>query len=171
MEETDIVELKDELNSLYKKISHALFIYGDSGKNDMPLTPNEQRSMDIIMDLCEEDAEGPTVREFQKKAGISAPNAAYRVKKLIDGKYLKKYQDRKDQRKFHLRPTARYESYAGHRNNIFFEELARLIDQEFTEEDCNRLEQMLSAIEEQIRKLEDSGKGGIQDDTDEGKAE
>lgn len=162
------MELKDELNSIYKRMFHGLLKSGRNMDSRSGLTANEQHSMDTITDLSDGKNGGPTVAQFKDKEGISAPNAAYRVKKLIDKKFLEKVQDKKDNRRFHLHPTQKYMNYVRGRDNDYFERLSDKIRQSFKKEDYDKLTEMLISVDELMKEME---QGGNPDGTDEGKAE
>ena len=78
--------------------------------------PEDENSMTTVETFCMDVIDvlqRPTINEFARFIGISAPNAAYKVNSLIRKGYLKKERSEEDKREYFLIPTEQYEKYRG----------------------------------------------------------
>ena len=108
------------------------------------LTTVESFCMEIIQAL-----DKPTVNEFASFAQISPPNAAYKVNSLIQKGYLCKVQSPSAWREYLRVPTQKYIDYY----NISYAYLSVVMDRikvRFSEEDAEKIEQMLDVISEEL---------------------
>lgn len=138
---------------------------GSDGKNQTKLTAVERKSMETIMAL-DSQKDHPTVSDFKDALQISAPNAAYRVAKLKEKGYLKKSQGKRDGRKFFLEPTDKYKKYISD-NELYLDKLSERIRESFSDEDYDKLVEMLTKINDELMpKAEMISKGGNTDATD-----
>ena len=80
---------------------------------------------------------------------ISSPNAAYKVASLIKKGYVRKVQSETDRREYHLEVTQKYIDYYNISASYMVEVMNR-ISGRFGEEDCNRLEEMLTIISREL---------------------
>ena len=87
----------------------------------------------------------PTVNQFASFMCISSPNAAYKVASLIKKGYVRKVQSETDRREYHLEVTQKYIDYYNISASYMVEVMDR-ITRSFGEEDCQRLEEMLTVI-------------------------
>jgi DNA-binding MarR family transcriptional regulator len=76
---------------------------------------------------------------------ISSPNAAYKVSSLIRKGYLRKVQSTQDRREYHLEVTEKYMDYYNI-STSYLETVMSRITQQFSAEDCDKLEEMLTII-------------------------
>lgn len=113
----------------------------DGGK---ALSAQEVICMEIIVSLNE-----PTVAQFANYAKISAPNAAYRVNKLINKGYVNKVQSERDKREYHLVPTEKYNENYGSVFN-YIDTVSERIKKRFPEEESETLDKMLEIIAEEL---------------------
>ena len=159
--------LQDVLHNIYNK--HRLS-FSQAGENSdgkgQDLTSVEKSSMETISVIGR-----PTVAQFARAVHISAPNAAYRVASLVKKGYLKKTQSKRDQRTYFLVPTARYEKYISS-NESYIQELSEKVRERFSQEDYDKLVEMLTIIDEELMPQSDIiSKGGNENATDEGTKE
>ncbi|HCS68218.1 MAG TPA: MarR family transcriptional regulator [Oribacterium sp.] len=112
--------------------------FGDS------LTSVEAFSLECIKALGE-----PTVAEFAKMMGISAPNAAYKVNALVQKGYIEKVQSEEDHREFYLRATEKLKAYYQH-SYQFLDEVVKRFEGRFSEDDLERLDEMLQVITKEM---------------------
>lgn len=87
--------LGSEINDFYNKFRLHFFmkVFSKFENREATLTTVESFSMEGIMALGE-----PTVSEFARMMGISAPNAAYKINSLIQKGYVEKIQSEKDRK-------------------------------------------------------------------------
>lgn len=104
------------------------------------LTTTESYCADIIHCMGT-----PTIQEFADMAGISSPNATYKVNSLVKKGYLEKVQSTEDRRVFFLKTTSRYEEYMGIATNYVSQVIDRTRDH-FTEEEINVFERVLKTV-------------------------
>lgn len=91
----------------------------------------------------------PTINEFATFMCISAPNAAYKVNSLVKKGYLKKVQSVNDRREYHLEVTQKYIDYYDISVSYMRTVMDR-ITQRFSPEDCNRLEEILTVVSQEL---------------------
>ena len=108
------------------------------------LTTVETFCMETIMALGT-----PTVNEFATFMRISPPNAAYKVNSLVKKGYIRKVQSHEDKREYHLEVTPKYIDYYNISASYMVEVMDR-ITRRFSEEDCQRLEEMLTVISREL---------------------
>ena len=85
--------LEQTFNEVYTKFKLHFYrtVFGRFQKREASLTTVETFCMEIIMALGK-----PTVNEFSRFVGISAPNAAYKINNLIQKGYVRKEQSEED---------------------------------------------------------------------------
>ena len=113
---------------------------------------NREASLTTVETFCMESilALGtPTVNEFASFMCISPPNAAYKVNSLVKKGYIEKVQSQSDKREYHLRVTQKYLEYYNISTN-YLVEVMRRISSRFNEEDCAKLEEMLSVVSAEL---------------------
>ena len=108
------------------------------------LTTVETFCMETIMALGH-----PTINEFASFMCISSPNAAYKVASLIKKGYVRKVQSETDRREYHFEVTQKYIDYYNISASYMVEVMDR-ITRRFGEEDCQRLEEMLTVISREL---------------------
>ena len=119
-------------------------VFGRFQKREASLTTVETFCMEIIMALGK-----PTVNEFSRFVGISAPNAAYKINNLIQKGYVRKEQSEEDKREYYLVATQKYIDYY----NISYRYLGKVMERvqrRFSPEDLARLEEMLEIISDEL---------------------
>lgn len=101
---------------IYRKFKLMLYskvMRNFSDDNHQALSAMEVISMEVIIGLG-----NPTVNEFAKFAGVSTPNAVYKINKLVEKGYAVKVQSQQDKREFHIEPTEKYERDYGSVFNV-----------------------------------------------------
>lgn len=96
--------IEEKFDVIYKAFRIALYrhIFSIMGKRDGSLSATDYFSVETIYLLG-----NPTITEFAQMLNISAPNATYRVKSLIDKGYVEKREtDRKNT--FRLNVTEKF---------------------------------------------------------------
>ena len=91
----------------------------------------------------------PTVNEFAQFMGISAPNAAYKINRLIEKGCLGKRRSEEDRREYHLIPTQKYLKYL-EVSKDFISSFSERICERFTPSDCDRLEEVLRIFRDEL---------------------
>ena len=108
------------------------------------LTTVETFCMETIMALGT-----PTVNEFATFMRISPPNAAYKVNSLVKKGYINKVQSPDDRREYHLEVTQKYLDYYNISASYMVEVMDRIAAR-FSPEDCAKLEEMLTIVNQEL---------------------
>jgi len=138
--------LSRTVEELYNRFRVHFYIQVFSKGNtfDENLTSVEAFSLECIKALGE-----PTVAEFAKMMGISAPNAAYKVNALVQKGYIEKVQSQADHREYFLRTTAKLNEY--NKNSYdFLKKLVERCESRFSKEDIEKFDNMLGTIIEEM---------------------
>ncbi len=138
--------LGSEINDFYNKFRLHFFmkVFSKFENREATLTTVESFSMEGIMALGE-----PTVSEFARMMGISAPNAAYKINSLIQKGYVEKIQSENDHREYHLKPTQKFMNYYN-LNFEYLDKITKRIRERFSEEDYEKLESMMHIINTEL---------------------
>ncbi len=138
--------VNNAISQIYDKLRLHFYmkVYSRFENREATLTTVESFSMEVIMDLGE-----PTVAQFAKVLDISSPNAAHRIKSLLNKGYLEKIQSEEDAREYHLRPTEKYLRFKKINEN-YIHLLMERCKRRFSEEDYNKLNEMLTIINEEL---------------------
>ena len=138
--------LNQSIADLYNRFRIHFYkrVFSKESSRDESLTSVEAFSLECIKALGE-----PTVAEFAKMMGISAPNAAYKVNALVQKGYIEKVQSDEDHREFYLHPTEKLENYY-RRSYQFLDEVVKRFEERFSEEDLAKLDEMLQAITKEM---------------------
>ena len=138
--------LSKTVEELYNRFRVHFYIQVFSKGNtfDDNLTSVEAFSLECIKALGE-----PTVAEFAKMMGISAPNAAYKVNALVQKGYIEKVQSQSDHREYFLRTTSKLNEY--NKNSYeFLKKLVERCESRFSKEDIEKFDNMLGTIIEEM---------------------
>ena len=138
--------LEETFRSVYTKFKLHFYraVFSRFQAREASLTTVETFCMEIIMALGK-----PTVNEFSRFVGISAPNAAYKINNLIQKGYVRKEQSEEDKREYYLVATQKYIDYY----NISYRYLGKVMERvqrRFSPEDLARLEEMLEIISDEL---------------------
>ena len=109
---------------------------------------NREASLTTVETYCMETIQAlgqPTVNEFATFAGISPPNAAYKVASLIRKGYLEKVRSENDKREYYLKVTDKYLDYYN-LGNGYVQTVMERVRSRFSPEDCEKLEQFFQII-------------------------
>ena len=126
------------------KLHFYLQIFRQFQSREASLTTVETYCMETIQALGQ-----PTVNEFATFAGISPPNAAYKVASLIRKGYLQKVRSKNDRREYHLQVTDKYLEYYNIGNGYVLEVMER-VRKRFSTEECRELERMMQIIGDEL---------------------
>lgn len=108
------------------------------------LTAIETFCLEVIYAL-----DKPTINEFATFTEISAPNAAYKINRLIKKGYLRKIQSKIDKREYYLEVTDRFFSYYDV-SYSYIGKVMKRIRERFPEEDIKKIDYILSVISEEL---------------------
>ena len=99
------MKIKEKVTKLYNRIKLAIYknMFHKSDNKEEEITSSEYFCLQCIYLL-----DKPTISTFAQFLDISAPNATYRVKKLIKKGYITKQQTKDDKREFVLMPTEKF---------------------------------------------------------------
>ena len=138
--------LKSSLFDVYTKfkLQFCKEIFQHFQTREASLTTVGTFCMEVIMALG-----SPTVNEFASFMCISPPNAAYKVNSLIKKGYINKIQSEVDRREYHLEVTQKYIDYYNISANYMANVMER-ISERFSPEDCEKLEEMLRIISQEL---------------------
>ena len=138
--------LQDAFFAVYTKFKLHFYkeIFQRFQSREASLTTVETFCMETIKALGH-----PTINEFASFMCISSPNAAYKVSSLIKKGYVRKGQFETDRREYHLEVTQKYIDYYNISASYMVEVMDR-ITRRFSEEDCQRLEEMLTVISREL---------------------
>ena len=115
------------------------------------LTTVETFAMETIQALGR-----PTINEFASFMRISPPNAAYKINSLIRKGYVQKIRSAHDKREYHLQVTQKYKDYYNISND-YVHAVTERIRQRFSPEECAKLEEMLTIINQELMPEVDLG--------------
>ena len=115
------------------------------------LTTVETFAMETIQALG-----APTVSEFASFMKISPPNAAYKINSLVRKGYIEKIRSQQDKREYHLQVTQKYKDYYNISSD-YVRQVVERIRQRFSPEECEKLDQVLTIISQELMPEVDLG--------------
>ena len=118
----------------YKKVLQ------DTSLKDNGLNTTENFYAEIIFLLNH-----PTISEFANYLNISLPNANYKINSLAKKGYVKKIMSPDDRREIRLELTNKFTDYYG-LNDVDNSMMLDKIKENFTEEEVNKLDEMINKI-------------------------
>ena len=138
--------LRKAFNTVYTKFKLHFYkeIFDRFQTREASLTTVETFCMETILALGR-----PTVNEFASFMNISSPNAAYKVNSLIKKGYINKVQSPDDRREYHLEVTQKYLDYYNISASYMVEVMDRIAAR-FSPEDCAKLEEMLTIVNQEL---------------------
>ena len=113
---------------------------------------DREASLTTVETFCMESIQAlgsPTVNEFASFMRISPPNAAYKVNSLVKKGYINKVQSPDDRREYHLEVTQKYLDYYNISASYMVEVMDRIAAR-FSPEDCAKLEEMLTIVNQEL---------------------
>jgi len=138
--------LSTAISQIYDKLKLHFYmkVYSRFENREATLTTVESFSMEVIMALDE-----PTVAMFANAVNISSPNAAHRIKCLIQKGYVEKIRSEEDAREYHLKPTRKYLLYRKI-NEDYLNIIMERCKERFSPEDFDKLCEMLDIINKEL---------------------
>ena len=138
--------LRDAFFTVYTKFKLHFYkeIFQRFQSREASLTTVETFCVETIMALGR-----PTVNEFAGFMCISSPNAAYKVNSLVKKGYINKVQSPDDRREYHLEVTQKYLDYYNISASYMVEVMDRIAAR-FSPEDCAKLEEMLTIVNQEL---------------------
>ncbi|MDO4396209.1 MAG: MarR family transcriptional regulator [Clostridia bacterium] len=138
--------LEDSFANIYTKFKHGLYakVFNQDIAVEDSLSSTEVLCAELISSM-----DNPTINEFASFAGVSTPNATYKINRLVAKGYVEKIQSETDKREFHLRITDKYKKTYGETYDYIGTVMKR-IRQRFTEEEVKELESMLGVINSEL---------------------
>ncbi len=102
------IKLEKNFSEVYTKfkLNYYKSVFSNFADREASLTTVETYCVEVIYALNK-----PTVNEFALFLGISAPNAAYKVNRLVQKGYIKKVQSDEDKREYRLCVTEKFYNY------------------------------------------------------------
>ena len=145
--------LEESFNQVYTKFKLHFYrtVFSRFQNREASLTAVETFCMEVILALKE-----PTINEFASFVQISSPNAAYKINSLIQKGYVTKEQSPDDKREYHLQVTQKYKDYYNISND-YVHAVTERIRQRFSPEECAKLEEMLTIINQELMPEVDLG--------------
>ncbi len=138
--------LEKYFSNVYTKFKMSLYakIFHQDIDGEYDLSAVEVLCVELIYALGR-----PTINEFSTFANLSAPNAAYKVAKLVKKGYVKRKQSETDKREFHLEVTDKYMQTYGITYDYINTVMQRIRDR-FSAEEVEKLEEILRALDEEL---------------------
>ena len=118
-------------------------IFGIIGEKAGSLSATEYFSAEVVYLLG-----NPTVTEFAEYLNISSPNAAYKVRSLVEKGYLEKTQT-DDKRSYRLTVTEKFARYY-HKEDSYGRYITRMLEQRLTDEELEYVGKIFRRYIEQI---------------------
>ena len=145
--------LEEKFEIVYTKFKLHFYqeIFARFQNREASLTTVETFAMETIQALG-----SPTINEFASFMRISPPNAAYKINSLIRKGYVQKIQSEHDKREYHLQVTQKYKDYYNISND-YVQTVTERIRQRFTPEECEKLNEMLEIISQELMPEVDLG--------------
>ena len=141
-----VTTLEQAFDEVYTKFKLHFYqeIFSRFQDREASLTAVETFAMETIKALG-----SPTVNEFASFMRISPPNAAYKVNSLVKKGYINKVQAPDDRREYHLEVTQKYLDYYNISASYMVEVMDRIAAR-FSPEDCAKLEEMLTIVNQEL---------------------
>ena len=127
-------------------------IFGIIGEKAGSLSATEYFSAEVVYLLG-----NPTVTEFAEYLNISSPNAAYKVRSLIEKGYLVKTQT-EDKRSYRLSVTEKFTRYY-HKEDSYGTYITKMLEKRLTEEEMKYVGRIFRKYIEQINIEKEKEKG------------
>ena len=145
--------LETAFSKVYTKFKLHFYraVFGRFQAREATLTTVETFCMETIAALGE-----PTVNEFSSFVGISPPNAAYKINSLVRKGYIEKIRSQQDKREYHLQVTQKYKDYYNISSD-YVRQVVERIRQRFSPEECEKLDQVLTIISQELMPEVDLG--------------
>lgn len=126
------------------KLNYYKSVFSTFADREASLTTVETYCVEVIHSL-----DNPTVNEFASFLGISPPNAAYKVNKLVQKGYIEKIQSVEDKREYHLRVTDKFYHYYN-LGLSYMEVVSQRIMDNLPEDEIKTLDKILRRISDEF---------------------
>ena len=146
MENEDLgSNIERDFEVIYNEFRLKLYkhIFGIIGEKTGSLSATEYFAAEVVYLLG-----SPTVTEFAEYLNISSPNAAYKVRSLIDKGYLVKTRT-EDKRSYRLSVTEKFTRYY-HKEDSYGAYITKLLEKRLTAEELAYVEKIFRRYIEQI---------------------
>lgn len=146
-------DIEKDFEIIYNEFRLRLYkrIFGIIGEKAGSLSATEYFSAEVVYLLG-----SPTVTEFAEYLNISSPNAAYKVRSLIEKGYLVKTQT-EDKRSYRLSVTEKFTQYY-HREDSYGAYITRMLGKRLTEQELAYVGKIFERYVEQINIEKEKGK-------------
>ena len=138
--------LEQSFAEIYTKFKHGLYakVFNQDIAIEDSLSATEVLCAELISSM-----DNPTINEFASFAGVSTPNATYKINRLVAKGYVEMVQSEKDKREYQLSITDKYRNTYGETNDYIGTVMKR-IRERFTEDEVRELENMLGVINTEL---------------------
>ena len=138
--------LEQSFAEIYTKFKHGLYakVFNQDIAIEDSLSATEVLCAELISSM-----DNPTINEFASFAGVSTPNATYKINRLVAKGYVEKVQSEKDKREYHLSITDKYRNTYGETYDYIGTVMKR-IRERFTEDEVREMENMLGVINTEL---------------------
>ena len=138
--------LENMFNEVYTKFKLNFYrgIFSRLKGRESSLSASEAFAVEVIHALHE-----PTISQFAAFLQISQQNATYKVNNLIRKGYIEKVNSSVDKREYHLRTNTKFLNYYAI-NQSYIHTVMQRISERFSDEETNRLENMLNIISQEL---------------------
>lgn len=126
------------------KLNYYKSVFSTFADREASLTTVETYCVEVIHTL-----DSPTVNEFASFLGISPPNAAYKVNKLVQKGYIEKVQSVEDKREYHLKVTDKFYHYYN-LGLSYMEVVCQRIMDNLSDEEIQTLDKILRRISDEF---------------------
>lgn len=135
--------ISEDLEKIYARFRIEFYkkIFSLVKEREGSLSATEMMSAEVIFYLG-----NPTITKFADFVGVSAPNATYKVKKLIEKGYITKEESEDDRREFRLNVTDKFLTYF--QCDSYGDYLMKQLPNVLNQEEINHLESILNKIVE-----------------------
>ena len=138
--------LEQSFADIYTKFKHGLYakVFNQDISVEDSLSATEVLCAELISSM-----DNPTINEFANFAGVSTPNATYKINRLVAKGYVEKIQSETDKRECHLHITDKYRNTYGETYDYIGTVMKR-VRERFSEDQVRELESMLGVINSEL---------------------
>lgn len=132
--------------NLYRqfRLAYAKKIFSMIKEREGSLSASELLSAEVIFLL-----ERPTVSGFADFLNISSPNAAYKIKNLVEKGYVRRVPSDKDKREFYLEITDKFRNYYTE-NDTYGAFILEKIKSSLDEQEIKRLDGIMRMLMDKV---------------------
>ena len=135
--------MKNPFSKMYNKVKLAIYksMFSKSEKKGEALTASDYFCLQCVNLL-----EGPTISQFAEFLNVSAPNATYKIKKLIKKGYITKQRSQEDKREYVILPTEKFYNYLNSKDE---EITLNEIKHGLSEKESEKVDKIIKILNEQ----------------------